>query len=320
MMDALKALFKQPYFVIALVGGVAFVVVPSVTIDKDYHLATHPPTTLVPVVVGVCLLVLSALGFTYTLWTKYDTDKDIGTGLDLTRVRESKGVMWTTVSGCEIRVVNGRVEDYAADTRTVIVLPCNEYFDDECAADTKSALGAYVNKVFDGQVQAFISLMHDESRKNLAPTVMEQKTATVRAESFGAGRCVLLVSPLGRSMPLALVSTTTQRASQGLAARISYLFDGMRELVTRLADARYSEVAMPILGAGHGQIDPPLALVGLLLAVAEAARYGQGGQRLRRVTIIVFKADADSPAQVDPVVVRRALALIGSPNLTATTQ
>ena len=52
---------------------------------------------------------------------------------------------------------------------------------------------------------------------------------------------------------------------------------------------------MPILGAGHGRIDPPLAFVGLLLAVAEAARYGQGGQRLRKVTIIVFKRTQTPP-------------------------
>lgn len=88
----------------------------------------------------------------------------------------------------------------------------------------------------------------------------------------------------------------------------------MRALVACLADARLDEVAMPILGAGHGRIDRPLALVGLLLAVAEAARYRQGGQRLRRVSIIVFKKDANSPAKVDQVVVRRALALIGSRN------
>lgn len=233
-------------------------------------------------------------------------------GLDLTRVKESEGVLWTNVSGCEIRVVNGRIEHCAFDTGTAVVLPCNEYFDDRCAGDTKSALGAYVNRVFEGQVEEFISLLMDECRKKLGTGVEQQKTDDMRAESFGAGQCVLLIKPLDRSVPVALVSTTTQRAGEGLAARISYLFDGMRELVTRLADNRLNEVAMPVLGAGHGRIDPPLAFVGLLLAVAEAARYGQGGQRLRRVTIIVFKRDADSPGQVDPVVVRRALALIGS--------
>lgn len=140
----------------------------------------------------------------------------------------------------------------------------------------------------------------------------QQKTHEKRAASFGAGRCLLLVKPLGHSVPVALVSTTTQRAGQGLSAQISYMFDGMRELVTRLADERINEVVMPMLGTGHGGIDAPLALVGLLLAVAEAARYGQGGQRPKRVTIVLFKKDASSPAEVNPVVVRRALALIGS--------
>jgi hypothetical protein len=156
--------------------------------------------------------------------------------------------------------------------------------------------------------------MKDECRRRLGVGVEQQKTDDERAESFGTGRCVLLIKPLGRSVPIALVSTTTQRAGQGLAARISYLFDGMHELVTRLADARLNEVTMPILGAGHGGIDPPLAFVGLLLAVAEAARYGQGGQRLKKATIVVYKRDAESPAVVDKIVVRRALALIGSRN------
>ena len=176
---------------------------------------------------------------------------------------------------------------------------------------TRRAPLGHVNRVFGSQVDAFIALVKDECKKKLGPGVMQQKTGDELAESFGAGRSVLLISPLGRSSPVALISTTTQRPGQGLAARISYLFDGMRELVARLADARLNDVVMPILGAGHGRIDTPLAFVGLLLAIAEAAQYGQGGQRLRRVTVVVFKPDVDTPAQVNPVVVRRALALIG---------
>jgi hypothetical protein len=163
-------------------------------------------------------------------------------------------------------------------------------------------------------LKAFISLLQSECRKKLGAGVLQQKTNEEQSESFGVGKCVLLLKPLGHSVPVALVSTTTQRGGEGLSARISYQFEGMRELVARLADARLNEVAMPIMGAGHGRIDPPLAFVGLLLAVAEAARYGQGGQRLRGVTIIVFKPDAGTPAEVDRVVVRRALALIGARN------
>ena len=315
MVTGLKTLIKQPYWILALILGVALIAFPSVTIDRNYYWTTHQPSSLWPVGTGIALLLASLVSFAYTLVSKDRRNaEDIG-GLDLTRVRESGGVLWTLVSGCEIRVVSGRVEDYARDATVAIVLPCNEYFDDRCAGDTSSALGAYVNRVFEGQAEAFVTLMKAECAKKLGPGREQQKTHDERAVSFGAGRCVLLLQPLGRAGTVALVSTTTQRAGEGLAARISYLFDGMRELRTRLADTRIREVAMPLLGAGHGRINPPLAFVGLLLAVAEAAyaRYGQGeGQHLKRVTIIVFRRDADSAPEVAPVVVRRALALIAS--------
>jgi len=311
VLSMFKELVKQPYWVIALILGVILVILPCITIDKDFRLATHPPHPFFLAGVGLTLLLLSSIGFAFTLLSTRSSN--LGTGLDFTRVKEDRGAQWTTVSGCEIRVVNGRLEDHAHDASITVVLPCNEYFDDQCAGDTKSALGAYVNRVFEGQAEPFVNLARDECQRKLGPGAEQQKTDDERAQSFGAGRCVLLVKPLGRSVSVALVSTTIQRAGLGLAARISYLFDGMRELVARLADARLNEVTMPLLGAGHGGIAPPLALVGLLLAVAEAARYGQGGQRLRRVTVVVFKRDADSPAEVDPVVVRRALALIASP-------
>ena len=311
-MVVLKALVKQPYWVIALILGVALVAFPCVTVDKDYRWTTHPPNTSLLVVVGIALLLLSSGAFAFTLLEKRATDADASGGLDLMRVKESNGVLWTNVGGCEIRVVNGRIEEYSADKGTAVVLPCNEYFVDCCVDDPRSALGAYVNRVLEGQSPQFIALVKDECKKRMGAGVEEQKTDEERAESFGAGRCLLLMKPLGRSIPVALVSTTTQRAGQGLASRISYLFNGMRELAKRLADARINEVVMPILGAGHGQIDAPLAFVGLLLAVAEAARYGQGGQRLKRVTIVVFKKNAESPAEVDKIVVRRGLALVGS--------
>jgi hypothetical protein len=314
MIDGLKELFKQPYWVIALIAGVVLVALPTVTIDKDNHWATHAPNTFWLAGVGVGLLLLSAVAFGFTVWTSQLPDKNTAKGLDLSRVKESNGVMSTIVSGCEVRIVEGRVENHPLDPGTTVVLPCNEYFDDKCAGDIKSALGAYVNRVFEGQVDPFISLVKSECRKKLGPGVMRQKTGEESAESFGAGRCILLLAPLGRSSSVALVSTTTQRAGQGLAARISYLFDGMRELSAVLADARINDVVMPILGAGHGRIDTALAFVGLLLAIAEAARYGQGGQRLTRVTVVVFKRDADTPAQVDRVIVKRALALIATQN------
>ena len=311
-MEVLKALFKQPYWVIALVLGVGLLGITCVTLDKDNHWSTHPPGTLWLAMVGIALMVLSSVGFGFTLWPKGGHGTDPLAGLDAKRVQTCDGALCTNVSGCEIRVVNGHIEDFHQPPGAAIVLPCNEYFDDRCVADMRSSLGAYANRMFEGHIGDFASLIATESRKKFGKGVEQQKTDGERAESFGAGRCMLLMRPLGSVVPLALVSTTTQRAGEGLAARISYMFDGMRELFTHLADARINEVTMPIVGAGHGQIDPPLALVGLLLAIAEAARYGRGGQRLKRVTIVVFQKDKESSPEVEEIVVRRALAMVGS--------
>ncbi len=312
MLETFKALIKQPYWVVALLAGVALVAMPSVTVDKTYLWKTHEPTTYVPVGIGVVLLMLSALAFWYSLPSRAGKSADVAAGgIDLTRVKESGSALSTRVHGCEVRVVQGRLEDYAHGDYLAIALPCNEYFDDHCVRDSKSALGAYASSVFKGDAEGLISLIRLECQERLGPGVLRQKTRDEVALSFGPGRCILLMKPLGQPVPVALVSTTTQRAGEGLVARVSHLFQGVRELVARLADTRLDEVVMPVLGAGHGGIEPARALVGLLLAIAEAARKGEGF-RLKRVTVVVFKRDGNSPAAVDPVVVRRALGLIAS--------
>lgn len=312
MIKALGELIKQPYWIVALLIGAVFIALSCVKVEEGYRWSTHSPDTYWLATIGLVLLLLSALAFTLNVLPTL-RKSDVGAGVDLDRVKEDKhGELSTTVNGCEIRVVAGRIEDFAHARGTVVVLPCNEYFDDRCVDDPKSALGAFVNRAFDGQTHAFIKLMTDECGRKFGSAEMRQKTTGERAESFGTGKCILLEKPLGRSVPVALVSTTTQRAGEGLAARISYLFDGMRALVTCLPDARIDEIVMPLLGSGNGGLDRPLAFVGLLLALAEVARYGQGSQRPKRVTVVLFKRDADSQPEVDSTVVRRALALIGS--------
>lgn len=309
MWDALKSLMKQPYWVIALLLGVALIVLSSVTFGKDPHWTTT--TASIPWLrgMGIGLAFLSAGSFGFSV---LETKLHLSAGLDLTRVKENNGILSTKINGCEIRCVNGRIENYGNDPNTVVVLPCNEYFDDDCAGDMRSALGAYVNKAFPGHASELVLLAKEECKRRFGEGVVRQKTDDDRATSFGAGKCILLIDPLDRPVRLALVSTTTQRQREGLSARITYLFDGMRELVARLADERLTEVVMPILGAGHGRIEPPLAFVSVLLAVGEAARYCEGGHTLRSATIIVFKKDSNSSPEVDPTVVRRALAIIGS--------
>jgi hypothetical protein len=150
--------------------------------------------------------------------------------------------------------------------------------------------------------------------------VEREKTMAVRAVSFGVGVCLLLEKPLDHHVPVALLSTTTQSPQVGLGSSVSYLFEGMKNLFRCMADARLArlnEVVMPLLGSGHGGVDRPLAFVGLLIAIAEAVRRGHGGFRKRTVTIVIYKKDKSTPAEVDDIVIRRGLALIGSKQASA---
>lgn len=97
MMDALKALFKQPYWIIALILGAPLVALPCVTIDKDYHWATHPPTTLIPVVFGASLLACSILAFGF-----HSLDNAFERGRrDRSRPYTRQGTKRRNVDGCQ---------------------------------------------------------------------------------------------------------------------------------------------------------------------------------------------------------------------------
>lgn len=308
----MKELLKQPYSVIVLVIGAVFVAGPCVTIDNDYHWSTHAPTTPKLFVPGIGLLILSLIVFGIEIWIKRSrVGTEIG-GLDLSKVHEHNGALCTSVAETAVRVTFGRIEEFRADSSVAVILPCNEYFDDKCAYDTRSSLGAFIARAFDNDAPKFVAFVNEQAQRTFPNPTPRRKTSTETAMSYGAGHCLFIRNPLGRSISVALISTTTQRADEGLTARISYLFSGMRELAKRLADERITEVVMPVLGGGLGHLDPPLAFVGLLLAIAEVARYGQGSQRLKTVTIVVFQRDADGTPEVEKIVIQRALALIGS--------
>jgi hypothetical protein len=60
----------------------------------------------------------------------------------------------------DLRVSFGRIEECRYDEAgSVIVPPANEFFDDACITDHKSALGAFVKHHFDGQVDDFTKLV-----------------------------------------------------------------------------------------------------------------------------------------------------------------
>ena len=112
MFDWLKDLAKQPWWVVVLLVSAVLVALPTVEIDRSeegYAFVTHPPTTLVPVGIGVFLMAV-AVGGALLIHYRAAAVSAVGAGLDLSRVRDVAGALSTFVAGCEISVVNGRIE------------------------------------------------------------------------------------------------------------------------------------------------------------------------------------------------------------------
>lgn len=178
MTEVLKNLIKQPYWVITLILGVSLVVSTCISLDKNHYWITHSPNTYILVVFGSALIVLSIVAFAASLILPIFLRRDDSGGLDLRRVRETDGYLWTRVDDCEIRIKYGRVEECVHTSEAVVVLPCNEYFDDECINDRRSALGAYINRIFEGQFSSFSSLIREECSRKLGMGTQQKKDRT----------------------------------------------------------------------------------------------------------------------------------------------
>lgn len=238
---------------------------------------------------------------------------------DVVRQKGNSSNVWdcaggyrTCVGESEISIVAGRLEDYPTSPETAVVLPCNEYFEDHCATDRRTALGIYIQRHCAATTSVFFESVRHLCRSKIGEGTLKEKTEGEFSESYGPGRAILVPDPSGKVAGIALVSTTTQQSGQGLAARMSYVFDGVGELFRSLADKRINEVVMPVLGAGHGGIDPSLALASLVLALSEDALYGVGRQSRKKITIVVFQKTPLDPPQVSLECIRKTLDLVAN--------
>lgn len=182
----------------------------------------------------------------------------------------------------------GRIQDHPMDNETVVALPANEYFDDECIHDAKSSLGAYVLHHFKDSQDKF----RQQVRVALSdfPTQRVPRGVKRIDDSYGIGRAIFL-SGLAPQHRIILVSATTERAAVGLRAEPHFLYAAVQGILETLGETRRRSLAMPVLGSGHGGIPLTVALLFNLLAVKSHLDNDESPQ-LRRLRIVVFDADA----------------------------
>ena len=225
--------------------------------------------------------------------------------LGFRRIKKLKTGFGTKVSNTEINIMFGRLENIADELEeSMIVLPANEFFDDECINDKKSALGAYVNHKFKNQTKQVEDLIAEELSD--FETIEVEKEAGVKQDSFGVGTGVFLKRPLNSRQPILFIAVTTKRAGEGLQAEMSYIFQAVRKIQNIIADHRIDSVCIPVMGSGHGGLRKEVALFGLLLAICDSITKSHG-HHIREVNVVVFQSAEDSKPSISRIVSKRLL-------------
>ena len=224
------------------------------------------------------------------------------------QLRVTEAGVSTRLGSTALNVTHGRIEDTRVTDGAVLVLPANEYFDDDCVNDRRSALGAFVQTHFAGRVGELQQLVRMELG-SLSTTSVEKRSGET-ALSYGIGTCVFLDRPLGSDHRLILTAVTTERSGIGLRAEIPFLLAALKEMVCTMRTHRLSHVYMPLLGAGHGGLREEVALFTMILGLSEIAQ--SVGRNLKSANIVLYRdSRADRPSVPTSVVRQIVLTAVG---------
>jgi hypothetical protein len=226
---------------------------------------------------------------------------------DDTMVQRGESSYSVTHGRLTIRVIMGRIEESECADDCLIALPANEYFDDECINDGRSALGAYMQHHFSGRIAEIQALV--ASRLRSFPTTNVEKELGTFAPSYGIGTCVYLDRPLGFGSRVAMVAVTTKRAGEGLRATVRSLYDSLFAIHRVMVDHRLTTLYLPTLGSGHGGLTGEFSLFCMLVSLAQLHRQ-PSGPSLKTVNIVVYQRNESSRPAVSGASIRRALSMV----------
>lgn len=191
-----------------------------------------------------------------------------------------------TLGPAKVEVKLGFIESFLTDEpASVVALPANEYFDDDCIKNTTSALGAYVGRAYGSSLDAFIGEVRLQLQ-DAASQRVPRKEGRIE-DSYGIGHG-LFVGSLSPSHKVILVSATTERIGIGLRAEPHFLYAAIQGIFETMNDNNLKSVVLPVMGSDHGVMPLRLALLFNLLALRSLLK-DDVGRRIRRVQIVVFQ-------------------------------
>ncbi len=298
-MDILNSLLARPFYVCTFAAGLILLMLSyfRITDTTGFQLSPYNKPIYGLLAFGLFLTLSSILLY---VWM----ESDLRSWVHSVKVKRTAGGYQVPLGPSRVNVAYGKIED--ADLigpSNAVVLPANEFFDDECIRDDRSALGAYMLRHFPGKIEDIQRLVAARLENLPSKTVEKEKGAL--KTSYGIGTCVFLETPSSPSHRIILTAVTEKRAGTGLKAEISFIYRAIREVVSVADDQRLSDLYMPVIGSGHGGLRTEVALFSMVSALFEVL-CKPFGHRLN-INIVVFRNDARSKPEVSPKALRGVL-------------
>lgn len=222
---------------------------------------------------------------------------------------DQKGFRICISDRLHLTVTFGCIEDFCCDIPgSVVALPANEFFDDDCINDSRSALGSFVMKHFATRLDEFKCLV-SQQLKNLRPIYVERQTRQYQ-ESYGVGTSLWIEASGDPALRLILSAVTRMRAGEGLMAEPTYVLACIQSIARIMQDKRLTHLHVPLFGSGHGEVDKEVALLCLVFALVNTPK-------IRHANIVVFRKTPTSDPDIHPVSIRRILNFVATANKPA---
>lgn len=176
-----------------------------------------------------------------------------------------------------INIIYGNINntgDY--DKNTLVILPVNDKFDDQCIDDTTSVLGAFMSTLYPNGNEKFKTFVKSELEKRDVHQFevgdwIYKNGVNCNATTFNIG--IVVVTHLNDD---GSIITHTEN--------ILLAFKGINKL---MAQKRLAKVFIPLIGSGHGGLSPEVSLLCLLLSILDGLR-SEVGRRLRDINIVIY--------------------------------
>ncbi|HKN17495.1 MAG TPA: macro domain-containing protein [Candidatus Sulfotelmatobacter sp.] len=287
-----ELLAKQRYPVFLLLFGAASIFFGKYSVSGEITKLTLRPERLSVLQIPLIALGILCVACSVVLFV---VDEDFVAYRRGCKIQKTKNGFEAKFRDSKLCVDFGMIQELydPSDKRSAVVLPANEFFDDRCFTDERTAAGSFTQKYFSSEgVGRLRELVHRQLDGHTTESISVGSGEAKK--SYGIGTCVYLGQPLGQPVRMIFAAIASDRPPHGLRAELSTVFRVTEEIKCKLANEHLSTVFMPLFGAGKGGVPTEIAFLTLISALLEA-RCRDGGHNLKEIHVVVFQPKDRDP-------------------------